>query len=128
MSWEVTPDSEVPPTFDPSSTSPRKTSRSECGNGRGLSKTASTIEKTAVVAPIARASMIMAVMLKPGDLRRWRTAMRKFGNDIFATPSEGMRGGAAVYLSNVRCPLNYQNLFLHTRRKSGGTALESVAE
>src|SRR5579862_9904119 len=42
MSSVVTPASPSPPTFAPSRMSPKVTSRSDCGNGSGLSKTAST--------------------------------------------------------------------------------------
>src|SRR5215472_12070596 len=86
MSREVTPDSEVPPTLAFTRTSPRKTSLSECGNGNGLSNTASTIENTAVVAPIPSASINTAVVVKAGDLSEWRIAIRRSGKDIGAGP------------------------------------------
>ena len=42
------------------------------GEGRGGGGELVTMEKMAVVAPMPRASIRMAVMVNPGDLRSWR--------------------------------------------------------
>src|SRR3984885_4263533 len=55
------------------------TSWLEFGNGSGRSKTPSTIEKIAVVAPIPNASMSTAVAVKPGDLPSCRNANLRSG-------------------------------------------------
>jgi hypothetical protein len=41
---------------------------SDCGNGSGRSKTPSTIEKIAVVAPMPNAKIRRAAVTNPGDL------------------------------------------------------------
>jgi hypothetical protein len=50
-----------------------RTSRSDCGKGSGRSSTLSTIENMAVVAPIPKANIEIAVAENPGDLRSRRT-------------------------------------------------------
>src|ERR1700733_10829653 len=55
--------------------SERTTRRLGSGNGSGRSKTPSTREKIAVVAPMAKASIRMAVAANPGDFDRWRIAI-----------------------------------------------------
>ncbi len=50
------------------------TRRSGCGKGSGWRSTASRMLKMAVVAPMPRASVRMAVAAKPGLLRSWRSA------------------------------------------------------
>src|SRR5438045_9745421 len=53
-------------------------SRSPSGYGRGRSRIASIAEKTALFAPIPRASVRMTTIEKDGDLRLKRTAPSKF--------------------------------------------------
>src|SRR4029077_3631875 len=48
--------------------------RSAFGYGRGRSRTALTILKIAVLAPIPSASVRTATKVNPGDLRSWRRA------------------------------------------------------
>jgi hypothetical protein len=50
------------------------TRRSGCGKGSGWSRTTSRMLKMAVVAPMPKASVRMAVAAKPGLLRSWRSA------------------------------------------------------
>ena len=53
------------------------TRASGCGYGRGLIRTALRTLKTAVVAPIPRASVATAAMVKPGVLRNVRMVNRR---------------------------------------------------
>src|ERR1043165_8607270 len=50
--------------------------RSSSGNGSGFSRSALTALKMAVLAPMPRASVMTAMMLKPGRLKRFLTAYR----------------------------------------------------
>src|SRR5215471_14544101 len=61
----------------PSGASPRSIRRSCCGNGKGRSSTPSTTEKIAVVAPMPKASVSTAVIVKPADLRNCRKTKRR---------------------------------------------------
>src|SRR5688572_15302758 len=69
---------------------PMVPSRSGWGYGIDFSNTASTSEKTAVLAPIARPRVTTAVMVKPGALISWR--------------QPNLRSSAIMLSPQIACP------------------------
>src|ERR1035438_9769192 len=74
---------EPEPVLTPSGTSPMMTNRSGAGKGNGRRRTPSTMEKMAVVAPMPKASVSIAVKVKPGAWRNRRNEYRMSSHNLF---------------------------------------------
>src|SRR5580698_2231216 len=78
------------------------TRRSGQAKAKGLSRTELTTEKMEVTAPIPSASVRMAVIANPGDLRRVRALKRRSCRKLCMEASSGASGYGAHHGPNDR--------------------------